>query len=78
MTIFFNIGRKQMITPSDLVGKIAGVTRQPGSIVGAIDLKQRHSLVDVSAKHADDVLQKMAGVRVKGVTLQPVPAAQMS
>ncbi|MEJ6603792.1 MAG: DEAD/DEAH box helicase [Opitutaceae bacterium] len=78
VTIFFNIGRKQMITPSDLVGKIAGVTRQPGSIVGAIDLKQRHSLVDVSAKHADDVLQKMAGVRVKGVTLQPVPAAQMS
>lgn len=78
VTIFFNIGRKQLITPSDLVGKIAGVTRQPGSIVGAIDLKQRHSLVDVSAKHADDVLQKMAGVRVKGVTLQPVPAAQMS
>ena len=76
VTIFFNVGRKQAITPSDLVGKIAGVTRQPGSIVGAIDLKQRHSLVDVAEQHADEVLQKMAGVRVKGVTLQPVPAAQ--
>jgi ATP-dependent RNA helicase DeaD len=76
VTIFFNVGRKQAITPSDLVGKIAGVTRQPGNIVGAIDLKQRHSLVDVVEKHADEVLQKMAGVRVKGVTLQPVPAAQ--
>lgn len=77
VTIFINVGRKQLITPSDLVGKIAGVTRQPGSIVGAIDLKQRHSLVDVQEKHADAVLQKLAGVRVKGVTLQPVPAAQM-
>lgn len=76
VTIFFNVGRKQAITPSDLVGKIAGVTRQPGSIVGAIDLKQRHSLVDVAEKYADDVLQKMAGVRIRGVTLQPVPAAQ--
>lgn len=77
VTIFINVGRKQLITPSDLVGKIAGVTRQPGSIVGAIDLKQRHSLVDVTAQHADAVLQKLAGVRIKGVTLQPVPAAQM-
>jgi len=76
VTIFFNVGRKQDITPSDLVGKIAGVTRQPGSIVGAIDLKQRHSLVDVAEQYADEVMQKMAGVRVKGVTLQPVPAAQ--
>ena len=77
VTIFINVGRKQLITPSDLVGKIAGVTRQPGSIVGAIDLKQRHSLVDVTEQHADAVLQKLAGVRIKGVTLQPVPAAQM-
>ncbi|MDB4473991.1 DEAD/DEAH box helicase [Opitutaceae bacterium] len=77
VTIFINVGRKQLITPSDLVGKIAGVTRQPGSIVGAIDLKQRHSLVDVTEQHADAVLQKLAGVRIKGVTLQPVPASQM-
>ncbi|GAB5562157.1 MAG: DEAD/DEAH box helicase [Synoicihabitans sp.] len=76
VTIFINVGRKQLITPSDLVGKIAGVTRQPGSIVGAIDLKQRHSLVDVAEQHADAVLQKLAGVRIKGVTLQPVPASQ--
>lgn len=76
VTLFFNVGRKQAITPSDLVGKIAGVTRQPGGIVGAIDLKQRHALVDVSEPFADEVLQKLAGVRLKGVTLQPVPAAQ--
>ncbi|MCC5024230.1 MAG: DEAD/DEAH box helicase [Candidatus Synoicihabitans palmerolidicus] len=75
-TVFFNIGRKQLITPSDLVGKIAGVTRLPANVVGAIDIKQRHSLVDVSDKAVDEVLQKLAGVRMKGVTVQPVPAAE--
>ena len=75
MTLFFNVGRKQLITPADLVGKIAGVTRLPANCVGAIDIKQRHSLIDVAEGDADTVLQKMAGVRVKGVTLQPIPAA---
>ena len=75
VTLFFNVGRKQLITPADLVGKIAGVTRLPANCVGAIDIKQRHSLIDVAEGDADTVLQKMAGVRVKGVTLQPIPAA---
>ena len=75
VTLFFNVGRKQLITPADLVGKIAGVTRLPANCVGAIDIKQRHSLIDVAEGDADTILQKMAGVRVKGVTLQPIPAA---
>jgi ATP-dependent RNA helicase DeaD len=75
VTLFFNVGRKQLITPADLVGKISGVTRLPANSVGAIDIKQRHSLVDIAEGDADTVLQKMAGVRVKGVTLQPIPAA---
>jgi len=73
-TLFFNVGRKHAVKPGDIVGKIAGVTRLPAQIVGAIDLKQRHSLVDVSDQYADDVLDKMVGVRLRGVTLQPVPA----
>ncbi len=76
VTLFFNVGRKHAAKPGDIVGKIAGVTRLPAQIVGAIDLKQRHSLVDVSEQYADDVLQKLAGVRMRGVTLQPVPAQE--
>ncbi len=75
-TVFFNVGRKSLIKPGDLVGKIAGVTKLPINIVGAIDIKQRHSLVDVSDDAVDMVLQKMAGVRMKGIVLQPVPAAE--
>jgi ATP-dependent RNA helicase DeaD len=76
VTLFFNVGRKQAVKPGDLVGKIAGVTRLPAQVVGAIDLKQRHSLIDVQEQHADEILDKLVGVRLRGVTLQPVPAAQ--
>ncbi len=77
VTLFFNVGRKQLVTPADLVGKIAGVTRLPADVVGAIDLHQRHALVDVAEAHVDKVLAKLAGVRVKGVALAPARAADM-
>jgi ATP-dependent RNA helicase DeaD len=69
-TLFLNVGRKHLVTPADLVGKIAGVTRLPASVVGAIDIHQRHSLVDVAAKEAAHIIAKMTGVRVKGQVLQ--------
>src|SRR5690606_23029722 len=31
-TIFLNVGRKQLVTPADIVGKIAGVTRLPADV----------------------------------------------
>lgn len=73
-TVFFNVGRKQLITPADIVGKIAGVTRLPAKVVGAMDIHQRHTLVDVATEHVELVLQKMKGVRVKNVALEPAPA----
>jgi len=70
-TIFINVGRKHLITPADIVGKIAGVTRLPGNVVGAIDIHQRHTLVDVVEDQAELVIQKLTGIRVKGESLTP-------
>jgi hypothetical protein len=72
--IFLNVGRKNLVTPADIVGKIAGVTRLPADIVGAIDILQRHTLVDVADPAVDRVLEKLAGVRIKGETLKPTRA----
>jgi len=69
-TVFFSVGRKQMVTPGDLVGKIAGVTRLPASVVGAIDIHQRHSFVDVASEHVELVLGKLNGIRMKGESLK--------
>jgi ATP-dependent RNA helicase DeaD len=75
-TVFFNIGRKQLVTPADLVGKVAGVTRLPAAIVGAVDIHQRHSLVDIASEQAALVVKKLSGVKLKGETLQPALAAE--
>jgi ATP-dependent RNA helicase DeaD len=73
-TIFLNIGRKQLVTPADIVGKIAGVTRLPANVVGAIDIHQRHTLADVAEEHALAVIQKLGGIKLKGIALAPTLA----
>ena len=71
-TISFNVGRAQLVTPADLVGKIAGVTRLPANVVGAIDIHEEHTNVDVATEHAAVVVAKLAGIRVKNQSLKPV------
>jgi ATP-dependent RNA helicase DeaD len=73
-TIFLNVGRKQLITPADIVGKIAGVTRLPATVVGAIDIHQRHTLADVAEGEAEFIVKKLAGIMLKGVPLEPALA----
>jgi ATP-dependent RNA helicase DeaD len=73
-TLFFNVGRKQLITPADLVGKVAGVTRLTANVVGAMDIHQSHTLVDVTTEHVPLILQKLKGIRVKNVALEPAVA----
>ncbi len=73
-TIFLNVGRKQLVTPADIVGKIAGVTRLPAGVVGAIDIHQRHTLADVAETEADFIVQKLTGIKLKGVPLAPARA----
>jgi ATP-dependent RNA helicase DeaD len=69
-TVSINVGRAQLITPADLVGKIAGVTRLPANIVGAIDIHEDHTHVDVLSEHAEQVVAKLAGIRVKSQSLK--------
>jgi ATP-dependent RNA helicase DeaD len=73
-TITFNVGRAQLVTPADLVGKIAGVTRLPANVVGAIDIHEEHTNVDVATEHAELVVTKLAGIRIKTQSLKPVIA----
>ena len=69
-TVVFNIGRQHLVTPADLVGKIAGVTRLPANVVGAIDIHEEHTNVDVAAEHAELIVAKLAGIRIKSQSLK--------
>ncbi len=75
-TMFLNVGRKQLVTPADIVGKISGVMRMSADVVGAIDIHQRHTLVDVAEAEAPAMVKKLAGVKIKGVVLAPALASE--
>jgi len=68
--VSFNVGRQHLVTPADLVGKIAGVTRLPAAVVGAIDIHEEHTHVDVASEHAETVVAKLAGIRIKNQSLK--------
>ncbi len=69
-TISFNVGRAQLVTPADLVGKIAGVTRLPANVVGAIDIHEERTDVDVISEHVEMITSKLAGIRLKNQSLK--------
>jgi ATP-dependent RNA helicase DeaD len=71
VTVSFNVGSEHLVTPADLVGKIAGVTRLPATIVGAIDIHERHTHADVAEEAAPLVVQKLAGIPLRGIKLLP-------
>ena len=65
--LFINIGKKDKIKPSNILGAIAGESGMPGKLVGAIDMMDNYTFVDVPAIHAEKVLKAMNdNVLVKG------------
>jgi ATP-dependent RNA helicase DeaD len=72
----FNIGRDHEIAPGDLVGVIAGVTRIPKEMIGAIRLQGRSSFVDVAEEVSDLVLKKLNKIKFKGHKLTVSPASE--
>jgi ATP-dependent RNA helicase DeaD len=69
-TLFFNSGRKHLVTTAEIVGKVTGVTRLQAQVIGAIDIHQRHALVDVASEHAPIIIKKMTGIRIRGHALK--------
>ena len=69
--VAFNVGHAQFVTPADIVGKIAGVTRLPAAAVGAIDIFEAETHVDVAEESVDLVIEKLAGIRIRDVRLKP-------
>ena len=67
VSLFINIGKKDKIKPSNILGAIAGESGMPGKLVGAIDMMDNYTFVDVPAIHAEKVLKAMNdNVLIKG------------
>ncbi len=68
--LFIGGGRRAGIRPGDLVGAITNEAGVPGSAVGAIQINDAFSLVDVQAAAADDIGRALAGATIRGRRLQ--------
>lgn len=68
--LFINIGKNQHIRPGDLVGAIAGEADIPGRMVGAIDLYDSYSFVDVDRSYAEQVMRAMKNVKIRGLKVK--------
>jgi ATP-dependent RNA helicase DeaD len=59
--LFVNAGRASGVRPQDIVGALANEARLPGREIGAIQIHERHALVEVPEHAADDVLRALRG-----------------
>ncbi|MCF0048725.1 DEAD/DEAH box helicase [Dyadobacter chenwenxiniae] len=68
--LFLSLGRKDHILPKDIVGAIAGEANIPGKTIGAIDIYDKFTFVDVPERDARAVLRAMDGNTIKGKPVQ--------
>ena len=64
--LFISAGRDAGVRPQDVVGAIANETRLAGSDVGAIEISQRFTTVDVPTGAAKEVIAALSRTRIQG------------
>ena len=64
--IFIGVGRTGGIRPQDLVGAITGESRLGGRDIGAIQISDRFSLVEIPDAAVDEVVAALRGSTIKG------------
>lgn len=64
--LFINGGKKNKIRAKDIVGAIANEAGVPGKTLGAIDLFDDYTFVDVPSEFVRDVLHGMKNAKIKG------------
>lgn len=65
--LYFSIGRRRGVRPADLVGAITGEARGvPGKAIGAIEIADQFSLVEVGDSYVDEVIRALSGALIKG------------
>jgi ATP-dependent RNA helicase DeaD len=64
--LFFGVGRNAGIRPQDLVGAIANESSLTGRDIGAIEITDRFSLVEVPESAADEVVAALRRSTIKG------------
>jgi ATP-dependent RNA helicase DeaD len=64
--VFVGLGRKAGVRPADLVGAIANEAGIDSRDIGAIDITDRFSLVEVPEDAAEEVIRALRGTTIRG------------
>jgi ATP-dependent RNA helicase DeaD len=64
--LWMSLGAEQGVTPIDFVNSVAGETGLPGKVVGKVDVRERHSFVDVASEHTNSIIAKLNRSEIKG------------
>jgi ATP-dependent RNA helicase DeaD len=64
--VYIGAGREVGIRPGDLVGAIANEAKVRSNIIGAIEIEDRFSIVDVPESMAAGIVDTLSRVRIKG------------
>jgi ATP-dependent RNA helicase DeaD len=64
--IYIGVGRSAGIRPADLVGAIANEARVDARAIGAIDIADGFSLVEVANASVDHIIEALRGTKIRG------------
>jgi ATP-dependent RNA helicase DeaD len=64
--LFVNVGARDNARPGDLVGAITNQGGVTSADVGKVDVRESHSIVEVSPSVADDVIERVTGSSIRG------------
>ncbi|MET0754022.1 MAG: DEAD/DEAH box helicase, partial [Pyrinomonadaceae bacterium] len=63
--LFVDVGRRDGVSAGDIVGAIANEGNVPGKAIGAIDIYDRFTLVDVPSEFTNQVIEQMRNSRIR-------------
>lgn len=72
--LYLDIGRADNVRPGDIVGAIANEASIPGRAIGAIELYDRFSFVEVPSNQADKVVRALKNTTIRGRKIAPTIA----
>ncbi|MGI8468454.1 MAG: DEAD/DEAH box helicase [Pyrinomonadaceae bacterium] len=62
--LFIDVGRQHQVSPAHVVAAIANEADVPGKAIGAIDVNDRFTLVDIPAQFVEQILKRMSRSRI--------------
>jgi ATP-dependent RNA helicase DeaD len=68
--LFINAGRNAGIRPADIVGAIANEAGVPGKAIGAIDIYDDFTFVDIPAEYQAQVIDGLSGAMLRSQQAQ--------